>query len=90
MLHKKWRPQRESNPRFGLERAASWAAGRWGRTEGTPNLSILLRYAAIAQRVASRPELRARQFKYQVLSTKDFEDQYRNIGFPSMSRTLGR
>ena len=27
-----WRPQRESNPRFGLERAASWATGRWGRS----------------------------------------------------------
>jgi hypothetical protein len=24
------RPQRDSNPRFGLERAASWASGRWG------------------------------------------------------------
>jgi hypothetical protein len=27
----KWRPQRDSNPRFGLERATSWASGRWGR-----------------------------------------------------------
>ncbi len=26
-----WRPQRDSNPRFSLERAASWASGRWGR-----------------------------------------------------------
>jgi len=25
------RPQRDSNPRFGLERATSWASGRWGR-----------------------------------------------------------
>ncbi len=25
------RPQRDSNPRFSLERAASWASGRWGR-----------------------------------------------------------
>ena len=24
------RPQRDSNPRFGLERATSWASGRWG------------------------------------------------------------
>ena len=26
-----WRPQRDSNPCFGLERATSWASGRWGR-----------------------------------------------------------
>ena len=26
----KWRPQRDSNPCFGLERATSWASGRWG------------------------------------------------------------
>ena len=26
-----WRPQRDSNPRFGLERATSWASGRWGQ-----------------------------------------------------------
>src|SRR3954452_12074894 len=25
-----WRPQRDSNPRFGLERATFWASGRWG------------------------------------------------------------
>ena len=25
-----WRPQRDSNPCFGLERATSWASGRWG------------------------------------------------------------
>jgi hypothetical protein len=24
------RPQRDSNPCFGLERATSWASGRWG------------------------------------------------------------
>src|SRR5262249_19559641 len=29
----KWRPQRDSNPCFGLERATSWASGRWGRAE---------------------------------------------------------
>ena len=29
--HKVWRPQRDSNPCFGLERATSWASGRWGR-----------------------------------------------------------
>jgi hypothetical protein len=29
-LPTKWRPQRDSNPRFGLERATSWASGRWG------------------------------------------------------------
>ncbi len=28
-----WRPQRDSNPCFGLERATSWASGRWGRRE---------------------------------------------------------
>ncbi len=28
---KGWRPQRDSNPRFGLERATSWASGRWGQ-----------------------------------------------------------
>ena len=27
-----WRPQRDSNPCFGLERATSWASGRWGRS----------------------------------------------------------
>src|SRR5262245_29806517 len=27
------RPQRDSNPRFGLERATSWASGRWGLAE---------------------------------------------------------
>ncbi len=26
----RWRPQRDSNPCFGLERATSWASGRWG------------------------------------------------------------
>ena len=30
-----WRPQRDSNPCFGLERATSWASGRWGRS-GAP------------------------------------------------------
>src|SRR5262245_23650154 len=29
------RPQRDSNPCFGLERATSWASGRWGRAGGT-------------------------------------------------------
>ncbi len=29
--HRWWRPQRDSNPRFGLERATSWASGRWGQ-----------------------------------------------------------
>jgi hypothetical protein len=24
-------PQRDSNPRYGLERAVTWAASRWGR-----------------------------------------------------------
>src|SRR5439155_23606916 len=24
-------PQRDSNPRYGLERAATWTASRWGR-----------------------------------------------------------
>jgi hypothetical protein len=31
----RWRPQRDSNPCFGLERATSWASGRWG-PEGEP------------------------------------------------------
>ena len=31
-MHKRWRPQRDSNPCFGLERATSWASGRWGRS----------------------------------------------------------
>ena len=30
-----WRPQRDSNPCFGLERATSWASGRWGPWAGT-------------------------------------------------------
>jgi hypothetical protein len=33
LVGKGWRPQRDSNPCFGLERATSWASGRWGRTE---------------------------------------------------------
>jgi hypothetical protein len=32
---KRVRPQRDSNPCFGLERATSWASGRWGRAEAT-------------------------------------------------------
>jgi hypothetical protein len=28
-------PQRDSNPRYGLERAVTWAASRWG-----PGLSV--------------------------------------------------
>ena len=31
-VHTWWRPQRDSNPCFGLERATSWASGRWGRS----------------------------------------------------------
>ena len=29
-----WRPQRDSNPCLSLERAISWASGRWGRRRG--------------------------------------------------------
>lgn len=29
----RWCPQGDSNPRFGLERATSWTARRWGRHE---------------------------------------------------------
>ena len=29
----RWRPQRDSNPCLSLERATSWASGRWGRSE---------------------------------------------------------
>ena len=38
----KWRPQRDSNPCFGLERATSWASGRWGREVGAtrPELNV--------------------------------------------------
>ena len=32
MRQKKWRPQRESNPRCRRERAVSWATRRWGRS----------------------------------------------------------
>ena len=38
-----WRPQRDSNPCFGLERATSWASGRWGRTEAGYEPPILAR-----------------------------------------------
>ncbi len=31
-----WRPQRDSNPCFGLERATSWASGRWGLKGSNP------------------------------------------------------
>jgi site-specific DNA recombinase len=36
------RPQRDSNPCFGLERATSWASGRWGREVGAtrPELNV--------------------------------------------------
>src|SRR5258708_38700726 len=39
-----WRPQRDSNPCLGLERATSWASGRWGRSEGWSVLAILARH----------------------------------------------
>ena len=35
----KWRPQRDSNPCFSLERATSWASGRWGRATRTSKSS---------------------------------------------------
>ena len=38
-----WRPQRDSNPCFGLERATSWASGRWGRTVSTERDRAALR-----------------------------------------------
>jgi len=31
-----WRPQRDSNPCCGLERAVSWASRRWGRGRSAP------------------------------------------------------
>jgi hypothetical protein len=39
-----WRPQRDSNPRFGLERATSWASGRWGPVTGARERSRNTRY----------------------------------------------
>ena len=33
-VQNEWRPQRDSNPCFSLERATSWASGRWGRSAG--------------------------------------------------------
>ena len=39
-----WRPQRDSNPRFGLERATSWASGRWGLV-GRRELDMILQAA---------------------------------------------
>ena len=39
----KKRPQRDSNPCFGLERATSWASGRWGRSEEELILPIITR-----------------------------------------------
>ena len=35
-----WRPQRDSNPCFGLERATSWASGRWGLMAGAKHMII--------------------------------------------------
>ena len=32
VLPQVWRPQRDSNPCLSLERAVSWASGRWGRS----------------------------------------------------------
>ena len=40
---KRWRPQRDSNPRFSLERATSCASGRWGRSEASPESPIISR-----------------------------------------------
>jgi hypothetical protein len=40
-VHKRWRPQRDSNPCFGLERAASWASGRWGHSWASEQPVIL-------------------------------------------------
>jgi hypothetical protein len=31
IVQERWRPQRDSNPRYRRERPASWASGRWGR-----------------------------------------------------------
>ena len=38
-----WRPQRDSNPCLGLERATSWASGRWGRSEKCPESLMITR-----------------------------------------------
>src|SRR5262249_14824659 len=59
----RWRPQRDSNPCFGLERATSWASGRWGRDgrnlmiarafsapRVTQDTSVLYRFAHRARR----------------------------------------
>src|SRR2546425_5436067 len=43
--YKVWRPQRDSNPRFGLERATSWASGRWGPLVGTENNTTAVPHA---------------------------------------------
>ena len=42
------RPQRDSNPCFGLERATSWASGRWG--PGERNLMITRDFEAAMSR----------------------------------------
>jgi hypothetical protein len=42
VVDSKERPQRDSNPRFGLERATSWASGRWGQAVG-PEPEIITR-----------------------------------------------
>jgi integrase len=47
----KWRPQRDSNPCLGLERATSWASGRWGRSEACPeSLMIARRHCGLSVR----------------------------------------
>jgi hypothetical protein len=51
-----WRPQRDSNPCFGLERATSWASGRWGRV-GQKRLSY---YGFRRLRIRRRPRWPAR------------------------------
>ena len=43
----RWRPQRDSNPCFGLERATSWASGRWGRIETGRELPMIPRTAGV-------------------------------------------
>ena len=47
-----WRPQRDSNPCFGLERATSWASGRWG--PGGLEPESLTRYPS-DHRMSGRP-----------------------------------
>ncbi len=60
-VHERWRPQRDSNPCFGLERATSWASGRWGRAERTSEFTTRSEMSATRAPAGALPEAEGRE-----------------------------